>query len=77
MQLSELTPKEKAEVITRILKAIADCIKGHENGLPAGVLYSQLMQFDLGLQQFEKIIQGFIDAKLITAKGNLLFWKQQ
>ena len=69
--------KTKADTITKLLNAIGDCIKGATNGVPSGVLYSQLMCFGINLQQYEGIIQSFVNCKLIIQKGNLLYWNNE
>ena len=68
--------KQKANVITNLMQAIGDCIKGHKNGVPSGVLYSQLLPFGINLQQYDGIIDAFVSCKVVIKKGNLLFWNQ-
>jgi len=68
------TIEEKASVIISLMNAISECIKGHTNGLPSGVLYSQLMCFGITLQQYENIIDAYVASGVVKKKGNLLFW---
>ena len=66
--------KQKAAVITELLKAIGECLKGQPNGVPAGVLYSQLMAFGCNLEQYNNIETAFINAGKVRKQGNLLYW---
>lgn len=72
MQTAEL--KKKAAVVTSILKAVGECIQGHPDGVPSGVLYSQLMTYGCSLQQYEGIMDAFISCGQVRKDGNLLFW---
>jgi len=66
--------KQKAAVIINLMQTIAECIKGHTNGLPSGVLYSQLMCFGITLQQYDNLINAYVNSGVVKKKGNLLFW---
>lgn len=72
--MTTIEKKEKAAVIIELMKTIAECIKGHANGLPSGVLYSQLMCFGITLQQYDNLIDAYVSTGVVQKKGNLLFW---
>ena len=54
--------------------AIAETIR-ETSPTPAGVLYAGLMTHGCTFEQFTSIVQTLKNAKLVTEKGHVLYWK--
>lgn len=65
--------KQKAHVITAILKLIAETIKGN-NGTPSGTIYAALSAHGCTLQQYTGLIDAFKQAGKVREVYNLLYW---
>lgn len=66
--------REQAEAVRMVAGLFIEAVKaGGEQGAPAGVIYSAVLD-KLSLSQFESIMSGLVRAGKIRKSGNLYFF---
>ena len=61
-----------AKAAVDIIRAIYETVTASKDGVPAGVLYAQLMTAGCTLRQYEQIEGMLIRSGMVTKKGDVL-----
>ena len=67
-----MATQQETEIALKILRAVAEAIRELGN-VPSGHLYARLMD-KLTLDQYNKVINCLVKAKMVTNSNHLLTW---